>query len=309
MVRAIGVRIRISRRCWVATAAVALLASAVSACGSGGGASAARPSESTVAQKEPPAGPAPFDRANFDDSSIDVTNRYLPLAPGRRYVYDGTTREDDKDVSHREEFTVTDLEKTVGGVRTVVVADKDFGPDGLEESELTFFAQDRAGAVWHFGQYREEYDGQELLGGQAWLAGHLEGARPGIFMLADPQPGAPSYSEGYAPAPFFWDDDAKIVRAHEHVSVPAGRYDDVLVISEYNAEEPGAQLKYYAPGVGFVRVGWQGGDTQHETLELTSVTQLTLDELAAARADALALETRANVYGSAPHAQVRPTGS
>jgi hypothetical protein len=91
--------------------------------------------------------------------------------------------------------------------------------------------------------------------------------------------------------------------------VPAGRYDDVVVVAEYNAEEPGEQLKYYAPGVGFVKVGWEGRDTQHETLELASTRQLAGAELAAVRTDALALETRAAMYGTTPSAQVRPTTS
>jgi hypothetical protein len=309
MVRDVWVRVRGGRRTRLLVVFAALCAIVVPACGKSSGAGSAHPAAPTTQPKEPPAPPAPYDRANFDATSIDVTNRYLPLTPGREYTYQGTTLEDDKSVPHRETFTVTDLVKRVDGVDTVVIADKDFGPGGLEESELTFFAQDKAGTVWHFGQYREAYDGKELVGGQAWLAGHLAGARPGIFMLVNPTPTAPSYSEGYAPPPFYWDDDAKIRRTGEHVSVSAGRYDDVLVVAEYNAEEPGEQLKYYAPGVGFVKVGWEGKDTQHETLELASMRQLTGEELTAARTDALALETRAAMYGTTPPAQVRPTTS
>jgi hypothetical protein len=309
MVRDIGIRIGTARRTPLAALVVSLLTLVTAACGGSNGASTDRPAAREPAVVEPPAPPAPYDRANFDASSINVTNRYLPLTPGRRYVYTGATLEDGKSVPHSEEFTVTDLVKEVDGVRTVVIADKDFGAEGeLQESELTFFAQDRAGTVWHFGQYRESYDGKELVGGQAWLAGALDGARPGIFMPARPEPGTPSYSEGYAPPPFYWDDDGKVVSVQQRATVPAGHYDDVVVISEFNAEEPGAQLKYYAPGVGFVRVGWQGKDTQHETLELTTTSQLSGEELTKARADALALETRANVYGRTPHAEVRPAG-
>lgn len=306
MARDVRVRFSVHRRLLVGAVAVSFAASGMAACGSS--TASARPARSVAKATpvpQPPAGFAPFDPANFDASSIDVTNRYLPLQPGRRYLYEGSTRDGDKTVSHREEFTVTDLVKEVDGVQTLIVADKDFSPDGLEESELTFFAQDRTGAVWHFGQYREEYDGKEFVGGQAWLAGHLPGARPGIFMLADPQVGTPSYSEGYAPPPFYWDDDAVVAAAHQHVAVRAGRYDDVLVVREFNAEEPGAQLKYYAPGVGFVRVGWEGRDTQHETLELAAVTQLDAGGLADARADALALDLRAGLYGRTPGVRTR----
>ncbi len=51
--------------------------------------------------------------------------------------------------------------------------------------------------------------------------------------------------------------------------VPFGSYKDVLVIDETSMEEPGAhQLKYYACGVGNVRVGWRCADETQEILEL-----------------------------------------
>ena len=44
-------------------------------------------------------------------------------------------------------------------------------------------------------------------------------------------------------------------------SVAAGSYEDVLVIAESSETEIDAlRLKYYAPGVGNVRVGWIGKD-------------------------------------------------
>jgi hypothetical protein len=90
-------------------------------------------------------------------------------------------------------------------------------------------------------------------------------------------------------------------------TVEYGSFDDVLVIEEFNAEEPGAlQLKYYARGVGNVRVGWRGDDSQQETLELVEVIQLDPEALAEVRAEALALETRAYVYAQTPPAEQRP---
>jgi hypothetical protein len=92
--------------------------------------------------------------------------------------------------------------------------------------------------------------------------------------------------------------------------VPLKCYEDVLVIDETSKEEPGAhQLKYYARGVGYVRVGWRGkGDKTKETLELVKVEQLGPKALAEARAQALKLEKRAyeiskNVYAHTPPAE------
>ena len=47
--------------------------------------------------------------------------------------------------------------------------------------------------------------------------------------------------------------------------VPVDCYEDVLVIEEYERDKPGAyQLKYYAPGVGDVRVGWRGPEEEEK---------------------------------------------
>ena len=204
-------------------------------------------------------------------------------------------------------WTVTDLVKKIDGVEAAVVWERDFVRDDLQEAELSFYAEDTSGTVWHLGEYTEQFeDGKELIGGQAWLVGHLEGAKAGIFMPADPKAGTPSYSEGFAPAPYYWTDRGQVDRLGESVTVGAGSYKNVLVIKEFNTEEPEAiQLKLYAPGVGNVAVQWTGDDEQKETLELTKIVHLRGAAMDAARREALELEARANVYGSTPPAEPR----
>jgi hypothetical protein len=92
--------------------------------------------------------------------------------------------------------------------------------------------------------------------------------------------------------------------------VPASCYEDVLVIAETSAGEPNAhQLKYYARGVGNVRVGWRGaGEKTKETLQLTRVEQLDARSLAEVRASALEMERNAyqrskTVYAHTPPAE------
>ena len=79
------------------------------------------------------------------------------------------------------------------------------------------------------------------------------------------------------------------------VTTPTGTYNDVLVIAEISAAEPGAnQLKYFAPGVGNVYVGWRGeGEKTQEVLELISIEQLGPAALAEVRNKALELEKSA----------------
>jgi hypothetical protein len=247
---------------------------------------------------------ADFDPDNFDNPTR-IDNKWFPLKPGTQFVYEGfTVDENGEEIPHEIVFTVTDLTKEIGGVPTVVILENDFSDGELEESELTFFAQDNDGNVWHLGQYSETYDPEtgEFIGGRAFLVGHLKGARAGIMMLAEPELGTPSYSQGFAPPPFNFTDRGQVFDVGQKISVPFGDFKDVLVIKETNQEEPDAfQLKYYAASVGNIRIG--GEDVQQETLELVDVVKLSPKELAEVRAEALELEERANVYGSTPPAE------
>jgi hypothetical protein len=77
--------------------------------------------------------------------------------------------------------------------------------------------------------------------------------------------------------------------------VPVKCYDEVLVIKEYEPNKPGAyQLKYFAPGVGDIRVGWRGPEEEEkEGLELVKDVHLSPQALTKARANALKLEKHA----------------
>jgi hypothetical protein len=74
-------------------------------------------------------------------------------------------------------------------------------------------------------------------------------------------------------------------------------------------EKDAQQLKYFAKGVGNIRVAWRGkGEKTKETLELVKVEQLGAAALAQARAEALKLEKSAYsrskmVYAKTPPAE------
>lgn len=253
-----------------------------------------------------------FDPNNFDHRSAQIDNEWFPLKPGTRLTWDGTTIDDEgKAIPHRVVFTVTDLTKLIAGVRTVVCWDQDYSDGELEETELVFFAQDNDGNVWHLGQYPEVYEEGKLVEAPAWLNG-FEEAKAGIMMKAKPQLGTPSYSQGWAPS-VDWTDRGQAYQMGLKISVPAGSYEDVLVIDETARSEPGAhQLKYYARGVGNIKVGWMGeGEKTKETLDLVKIEQLDPKALAEVHAEALKLEKRAyeiskNVYAHTPPAEHTP---
>jgi hypothetical protein len=233
-----------------------------------------------------------FDRGLFH-APTTIDNPWLPLVPGTRWTWDGHALDGSERVGRGVIITVTDLTKVVDGVLARVVYDLDLDDGRVEEAEIALFAQDDRGVVWHFGQYPEEYDGGEVVKTPTWVAG-LEHAKPGITMQAIPGNGEDDYSEGWGPA-VGWNDRAQTYAVGERTCVPVDCYSNVLVVREFSRTEPGAyQLKYYAPGVGNVRVGWGGAkEDEHEVLVLTALEHLSPAELRAVDARVMAQERRA----------------
>jgi hypothetical protein len=237
-------------------------------------------------------------------AQVRVSNQWLPLVPGAHWVMSGTVAGG----SHKVVTTVTDLTKVIDGVRTIVLLDEDFDGDQLAEAELAFFAQDRRGTEWGLGEYPEEYDNGVFSGAPStWIAG-LAGARAGYAMLARPSVGTAAYLQGRALNVQF-EDCAKVFATGQRICEPTGCYHDVLVTDEWGPLDPsgGHQRKYYAPGVGLVRIGAVGG-VDPEVLHLTSRIQLCPAALATYRTKALQLDRHGyqvspHVYGRTPRAE------
>jgi hypothetical protein len=286
-----------------------LLAMSASACG-GGDPKATSEKVSGEGQSKAPTvvSAKDFAHARFDHST-DIANKWFPLEPGTQYVFEGHATDDGERLRRGVIFTVTDLTKVIAGVRTVVVWDRDYDAGQLVETELAFFAQDNNGNVWHLGQYPEEYEEGKFVKAPAWIEGQ-KGAKAGLAMKAEPRLRAPSYAQGYAPPPLYWDDRARVYKMGEKTCVPVDCYDNVLVMEEFERTKPGAfQLKFYAPNVGNIRVGWRGPkEEEKETLVLVDLVRLGPEALAEVRKQALRLERRAykiskDVYGSTSPAE------
>src|SRR5262245_62780662 len=84
-----------------------------------------------------------IDPANFVD---EIDNPFFPLQPGTTFTYQST------DGSEVDFVTVTDQTKTILGVTCVVVQDNVFVDGKLAESTLDYYAQDKDGNVWYFGE-------------------------------------------------------------------------------------------------------------------------------------------------------------
>lgn len=243
-----------------------------------------------------------FDANNFSNPT-EIDNEWMPLSPGMQYIYEGSTLDDEGELlDHLVVITVTDLTKFIGEVECRVSWDLDYSDGELVEAELAFFAQDDEGNVWRIGEYPEEYEDGKFIEAPCWLNG-FKGSIAGISMRSNPELGTPSYSQGYAPDVDFTDRgqvDHKVVE----LCVPVKCYENVIVISEGSEAELNAkQLKYFAPGVGNIKVSWSGaGEQTREMLELVEIKKLNTDEMLEVRNSAFELENHAyerspDVYG------------
>ena len=287
---------RRSRIDFALVAGVLAMALPLAACGTdspggSGGEVASETSVNTSKAAVKQAVESDYDRNKFSRSTI-IDNRWTPFTPGMQFVTEGGATVDGERIRRRVVFTVTDLTKVIDGVRSVVVWDRDYNNDVLVEAELAYFAQDDDGNVWQMGQYPEEYEDGKLADTPAWIAG-LEGAKPGLLMRAEPKTGTPDYSQGWGPA-VEYADRGKVIKTGQKTCVTTGCYEDVLLIQEWDEADPAAkQLKYYAPNVGNVRIGWSGQDEEKETMVLTRFSRLDADGLAQAREEATKLEQSA----------------
>ncbi len=196
------------------------------------------------------------------DFVAEIGNPHLPLSPGSRWVYESET----EDGLERIDVEVTDEDRTVMGVDVTVVRDTVTLDGEVIEDTWDWYAQDSAGNVWYFGEDTKEYDEDGSVSTEgSWEAG-VDGAQPGILMYADPEVGQAYRQEFYESEA---EDVAEVVRSGETVEVPAGSFDETLVILEWNPFEPDVlEEKFYASGVGVVQEQQvRGGDEVVELVE------------------------------------------
>lgn len=126
------------------------------------------------------------------DFSLVVNNPYFTLTPGTTYRY--RTKGEGFEVNEVAVVTVTDQTKKVMGVTTRVVWDRVWLNGNLIEETYDWYAQDKKGNVWYFGEDSTEYGKNWSSKSGSWEAG-VDGAKPGIVMQSDPHPGQPYRQE------------------------------------------------------------------------------------------------------------------
>ena len=201
------------------------------------------------------------------DFTTQIDNRYLPLPVGARWQIRVTDQEGT--VQH-EVITVTNETKRIAdGVTTRVVHDV-VNEDG-RPAEITddWYAQDKDGNVWYFGEDTAEISpkGKRDRSG-SWEAG-VNGADAGIAMLAHPMPGQTYREEYYAGHA---EDRSRVLALDQQAEVPFGHFRNVVLAEDYSPVEPNVlELKFYAPGIGQVLAQTVSGGSERE--ELISFTK------------------------------------
>jgi hypothetical protein len=209
--------------------------------------------------------PRGHEHSNLDpaDFTTKIDNPYYPLRPGDRKVWretapDGTRQKIVDRVTNRTRLIAD-------GIRArVVIATVTNKAGKLVEYTEEWFAQDRAGNVWYFGE-----DTYKIENGRKNREGSFEagvnGAEPGVQMPAHPKAGMifrleGGYKTGAA-------DHTEILSVRkEQVEVPYGHFRRVIMNRDFSPLAPKvAELWFYAKGVGGVlAIDISDGDSREE---------------------------------------------
>lgn len=176
-----------------------------------------------------------------------VDNPWFPLRPGSTYVYAGI-KDDEPAI---DVFAVSKATRVIDGVRTRVVNDRLYLNGLLHERTSDYYAQDRCGNVWYFGEDTAELDARgRVVSREGSFRAGVHGAEPGVFMQARPELGRwfrQEWSRGNA------EDQFRVIGRNASATVPYGTFRHALRTEEITALEPGVvDNKLYVRGVGEV---------------------------------------------------------
>jgi hypothetical protein len=187
---------------------------------------------------------------DFTAEKVDLVssgrNPYFVLEPGYELVL--------KNGNEVLTITVKDETKTVDGVETRIVEEKETKDGELVEISRNFYAiSKRTNSVYYFGEEVDIYENGKVVNHDgAWLAGE-KGATFGLMMQGLPLIGSKHYQE-VAPGEAM--DRAETLSVSETVKTPAGEFKSCLKVEETTPLEPKEVAhKHYAPGIGLVQDG------------------------------------------------------
>ncbi len=204
------------------------------------------------------------DPANFDSNfrNLSNPNPYFPLGIGNKWEFRGGTELNILEVANET--------KLIEGVTCVVVRDLVFSNGRLKESTDDWYAANRDGSTWYFGEEVkdfESFDGDNPVRPElVKISGSFKHGRDrdkaGIIMPANPRAGL-AYLEEFSlgnaedvseilSASYSFGSDRELDRFVPRDLVQRFCNRDCVVTKNYSLLEPGiVARKYYARGIGF----------------------------------------------------------
>jgi hypothetical protein len=193
---------------------------------------------------------------------LAITNSYNPFVPGR--IKHFRTQQGHTDAEALDVYLHTTRTFAWSGtmVPCRILEEHAFEDGELVEISRNYFAQADDGTVYYFGEVVDNYedgsianhDGSWLVGGPTAPSDPAEVANapdPAVFMPGNPEVGDVFKPEDLFP---FVDESDEVVKVGRTVRVPAGHFRNCIEIRETTMLSDSVETKWYAPGVGVVKV-------------------------------------------------------
>ena len=173
-----------------------------------------------------------------------VEHPYFPMVPGTVWVFEGLH----EGQFRHEEVRVLEQPRMIWGIPCTGLREEQFLDGALAEVTTEWFAEDRQGNLWKFGEESIEFDGPLFQRTpDSWIVGEGD-ALPWMMLSATPAVG--ERYVGYRPD----GEDVMFVQAlGVTVVVPAGTFLDCLEILENPEDVEDQDIILYAAGVGRVQ--------------------------------------------------------
>lgn len=186
-----------------------------------------------------------------------IDNPYFPIVEGETRVYEANgVDEDGQPFVEKFELSGIGSGPILMGVQTTIQRDRAFEDGLIVEDTFDYYAQDDNGNVWYMGEdvtnYVYDDDGNLLSTNNAssWLAGD-NGALPGYIMPVDLELGFNYYQEFAVLDNAL--DEATTNATNLTLTLGIGEFTNVVRMLETNPTGE-LEFKYYAPGIGLVKV-------------------------------------------------------
>ena len=218
----------------------------------------------------------PTDPPTFSDP-LTIDNLFFPFVPGGSKEFAGS---DHGTKTGAKDFYLTQTRSfTLNGnpVACHILVEEAYEDGELVERSFNYFAQADDGTVYYFGEVVNNYvNGAIDNHNGSWLVGGAtlpsdppptevgNAGAPAVFMPANPELGDVFKPEDLFP---IVDETGTVVGIDLDVLVSGTKYDGAIKVEETTRLDSGVEFKWYAPGVGVVKV-----QTKGETLRLVFST-------------------------------------